>query len=499
MRRSSLAPILLLCTPVLAQENLPPPLATEASGMIPVRDERQLVVQGIVGSVSIKLGKPGEIRYLSTKPGESGRNKGKEGELPLAVHAVAGTFTLRPVPGEAPGTPHDLQISVPPEIYARVEMSGGGKLYAVSLRGGLEVTGKTLVVDARALEGNAEIDVEGGTIVVSGTKGSVRVRGRGLNVTVQSAEGLIGGDLVSGFLKVVRADQGIDVDLEDTPLELDGAKGPVRVRASGGTVQVRNAEAGGEYDLTSAPIALEKCKGDITVTSDANVSYKDLEADLHFDVYSGSVKGSGNKGLIEARTRNASVTIEANEGPVRVQGDGLEVRLSNIGGETLVYATTSNVAVDNVGGKLTVESDRGDVVISRATSDVYVNAEGGGTVTLVDLTGPATVEADVDAVEASWASIPQKDSRIANEDGDVTVRFPATGGGCRVEATSKGGRIETDLPRVRVSDDGSSAEGIVGNAQRPTITVEAGRDVHLLSGGAPAAPSDRRRRGEPEE
>ncbi len=59
------------------------------------------------------------------------------------------------------------------------------------------------------------------------------------------------------------------------------------------------------------------------------------------------------------------------------------------------------------------------------------------------------------------------------------VRFPGDGG-CRVEAETRFGRVETDLPKVRVLDDGRSAQGIVGNAGRPVVRVESAGDVFLV-------------------
>lgn len=485
--------VVVACGGIPAQE--PAPTAVESAAIVPVTGDRQIVIQGMVGTVSLQVGKPGELRFLSRKPG--GKVSPKTGKpapaeaLPVALYDAGTSLALRPAPGEAPGVVRDLQMSIPPELFVKLDMAGGGKVILSGLRGGIEIEGKQLVVDARGLQSDLELTAEGATLVGGSLGGNVRLRGREIQATLQGTAGSVGADVVGGSLKILGA-AGVDVACEGTAVELAQVRERASVRAGGGSVRATGLLGGGEFQITGASLAMEKSKGDITVSSDADVTYKEMEADLHFDVYGGSVRGEGNKGLVEARTRNATVELAKNEGPARVQGDGLVVKLSDIGGETIVYATTSEVTVDNVGGKLTVESDRGDVTISRINGEVELTTEGGGVVKLTDLTGAVKVSAQSRSVEVSWSSIPQADSEILNGEGTVAVRFPATGTGCRIEAESDDGRIETDLPRVRVSDDGSRAEGQFGNAQRPLVSVRAGGDIQLLGGGggSGAAPSE---------
>jgi hypothetical protein len=145
--------------------------------------------------------------------------------------------------------------------------------------------------------------------------------------------------------------------------------------------------------------------------------------------------------------------------------------------------------VDNATGPLTIEADAGSVQASRVFSEVKVTSRGGD-VRLTDLNGAVEVKADGTQVEVSWASVPTtKDSSIENEGGGVIVRFPQSGG-CRVEAGTKYGRIETEgLPRVVVQDGGAAAQGLVGRMNRPVLKISANGDVRLIgSEGAEGAP-----------
>lgn len=110
-----------------------------------------------------------------------------------------------------------------------------------------------------------------------------------------------------------------------------------------------------------------------------------------------------------------------------------------------------------------------------------------GTVRLTQLGGPINVEANGERVEVVWKTLNQTaDSFIHNEGGDVFVGFPGQGG-CKVEAFSRFGRIETDLPDLEVSSDGNRASGILNARSRPTVRVESEGSIELVSRSTPEA------------
>ena len=93
------------------------------------------------------------------------------------------------------------------------------------------------------------------------------------------------------------------------------------------------------------------------------------------------------------------------------------------------------------------------------------------------------VDADGDDVTVWWSSLdPKRNSKITNEGGDVSVKLPGQGG-CQVRAKSHFGRIESGVPDVVVSDDGSSAEGMVNRRSRPAVVIESQGVIRLSAVG----------------
>jgi hypothetical protein len=450
-------------------------LATEGAGIVPVSGEVRLEIEGVRGDIGVRIGKPGEVRFLSREPG--GR---KAAEIPLSVWVEGTTLRLLPPEGEAPRD-RVLEASVPPGLYVTIRAEGS-KITASSLQGGLEVRGSALTVQAAAVDGDVEIDVQGGAVTVQQVAGSATVRASDAEVTLAGIRGSLLLTATGQRPAVVReVGGGIDADLDGTALQVENVKGLFRVRARAGSVAATGVEEGADLDLTDTALRMEKSKGDITVTTDSPCEFLESEASFHVDAYGPSARISGNKGLVEVRARNAEVVLEKIAGAARVEGDGLRFRADDVGGELVAILGLSEAWIQNVGGAMTVQSDRGDLEIRQATQKIEIKSED-GSLKLLDLNGPVLVDADGELVEVSWVSVPNtEDSSIRNEGGDVIVRFPS-GGGAMVDAHAPFGRIETDISTVRLLDGDTRAEGAVNRRQRPVVRIDAGGDIQILGG-----------------
>jgi hypothetical protein len=453
-------------------------LAEEAAAIVPVTGEVRVVVQGIRGDISVVPGIAGEIRFTSARPGK------KEPDYPVAVWLDGGTFRFLPCK-DVPETGRVIEVHVPVEMNVIVDASDSSVLVG-GITSSAEIRGERLQVKGGSPEGSFDVDVQAGTVAIEGPSRGVSIRGRDLDVHLTGTAGASYLRLTKGRARIENLGGAVDADLEGVALNVEEIGGPVSVRArGGGSVAAQGLAQGGDFSLTGAPLTLTRSRGDFTVESDGEVRFQDNKGSFHFNGLGGSVRGSGNSGLLEVKTSNAEIVLEGFLGPVRVQGDGLKLSLKDIGGELIVYATSSDIQIDGASGDLTVENTRGDVAVKGATGAIGVKTSGGD-VSVLGMIGPAQVEADGRSVVVSWTSLPVKDSLVRNDGGDVAVHFPA-GGSCRVEARSKFGRVETDLPRVEILEGGSSAQGVIGNGSRQTIRVESGGDVQLL-GGPPAQP-----------
>lgn len=472
MHRAALALAALLAFPAHAQTE-PALLATESAAILPISGEVRVEIEGVRGEIGVRVGKPGELRFLSRKPG--GR---KAEEIPLAVWSDGATIRLVPPEGEAPQE-RILEASVPPGLYVRI-VATDSKVVASSLQGGLEVRGSALVVQTGGIEGDVEVDLQGGSVSLQGIGGSAVVRGSELQAQIGGVRGsLLLTVTGQKGISVRDVGAGVDADLDGVALEVAGVKGPFRLRARGGSAALSGLEQGGDLEMTSAPLRVEKSKGSIHVNTDQACEFLENEASLHVDAYGPSATVRQNKGIVEVRARNAEIVLEKVQGAARVEGDGLRLRVDDVGGEFVAILGLSEAFIQNVGGKAVVHSERGDLEIRRATQMVEVKSED-GSVRLLDLNGPVLVDADGALVEVGWVSTPAtEDSSILNEGGDVIVRFPP-GGGARVEAFASYGRIETAIETVQLYDGDTRAEGVVNRRQRPTVRIESGGDVQIL-------------------
>ena len=64
-------------------------IVEQAGGVLPLEGERRLSIEGVFGSVRVRPGKPGELRFLST-PADDPR-----GELPIPLRSDGSSLILR--------------------------------------------------------------------------------------------------------------------------------------------------------------------------------------------------------------------------------------------------------------------------------------------------------------------------------------------------------------------------------------------------------------------
>lgn len=455
------------------------PLAVEAAGILPVAGERRLAIRGIRGEIDVRAGQAGEIRFLSLSASD------RRMELPLEVTIENGEVQLGP-PAENPPAPRRVQVAVPAEMDVVVEAERS-RVSASGLAGRFELRGTGLDVEVRGLKGEVELSLVDSKALVENVAADLALTATGTDARIKWIGGDCSVEARGGKIEIRPCKGAFTADLDGAVLVAGEMGGPVELEARGGSVSLVGAAAGATLSVSGTDLELEKCRGDVTIQSDADVRFRDMQASFHLDSYGGSLRGLRNDGLLEARTRGATIALEGLSGPTRIEGDGLRVSLKMISGETGIFATTSEVAVEGATGKLYIENERGDVRVADASGPVEIHTRGGN-VRAVELSGPVTIEADGREVEVGWKTLGgAEDSVIRNEGGDVRVLFPAAGG-CQVRAETTFGRIESDLPTVRLFDDGRSAQGFVGRVRRPEVRIHSGGDVFLL-GPAPREPS----------
>ena len=445
------------------------PFAIESTALVPLDAESAVSISGIHGQITIMTRDERELRVVSRGPGPQGA------ELPVGMWQDGSKLIVAPAPGDKGGA-SQLRVEVPRGFAIAVD-AADSDISIQSAWGGVDLHGTNLRVTVNGNSGSLIADLEGGSLALrDSNEATLRVSGTAVDVSGMS--GSVNVRAVGGKIVLGKISGSTDVESDESKLVLDGLSGSIHVKANKGEATIMGIKAGGELAMSGTPLHLKEGKGDITVTSDASVDFETMEASMHLDMYGGALRGKGNKGILEVRTRNTEINVEAIEQGMRIQGDGVKAKIVDVGGELYVETTISEVVVDRA-GSVDLRIDRGNATIQRAAGAVQAIVAGGD-VHIIDGSGPVTLDLDGGDAEVSWASMSgDKESKLTNKSGNVTVHFPASGV-CRVEAKSKYGRIDTDLPTVKVMDDLTEAQGPVNGGYRPLVRVVANGDIHLL-------------------
>ena len=449
------------------------PFSVEPSVLVPIEDVSAVWIVGIRGQLSISTRETRELQVISLAPGAEGA------ELPVGIWRDGGRLIVAPAPGDRSG-PRVLDVEVPKGFSIAVD-AVDSDVVILSEGGTIDLRGDHVRATIQSPGASVLADVLAGTLNVSDSK-DANVRVRATATTISGMSGSVTVRATGGAVTVAAGTGSTDVDSEDCTLAFSALSGPLHVKAQRGQATVAGIKAGAELALAGTPLQLKAGKGNITVTSDATVVFEAMAASMHFDMFGGSLKGKGNDGILELRGRNTELNVESITGGMRVQGDGITTRVVDVGEELQLDTTSSDIVVDRA-ERVVLKADGGNVMIQRATGAVSAKVVGAD-VRILDGSGSVNLELERGDGEVSWTSFSgDKDSILANKNGNLTVRFPASGG-CRVEAKSKDGRIDSDLPTVRVMDDATEAQGPVNGGYRPIVHITATGDIQLLHGGS---------------
>ncbi len=446
------------------------PFAIESSVLVPIEDQTAVSVVGIRGLVTISTTENRELRAISLTPGP------EYADLPVGIWEDGSRLIVAPAPGD-PGGARRLDIEVPTGFAIAVS-AADSEVRVASEGGTVDLRGDNVVAIVQAINGSVKADVLAGTLVVRNSR-DVNVRMRATATTIDGVSGSVTVRATGGTVTVVATSGSTDVESQDTTLAFEGLSGPLHVNAQKGEARVTGITGGAELALVGTPLQLKSGKGNIVVDSDSTVVFEAMGASMHFAMDGGSVRGKGNEGILEVRGRNTELNVESITGGMRVQGDGLAVKIVDVGAELQVEATRSSVVVDRA-GSVGLRLDGGSLTLQRVAGSVQANVNGADA-RILEVSGSVRLELDRGDGEVSFAALSgDKDSNLVSSNGNLTVRFPVTGG-CRVEAKSKDGRIDSNLPTVLVLDGSREAQGPVNNGHRPFVNIVAAGDVHLLT------------------
>lgn len=449
-------------------------LSDAGSGVFEVEGETTLRVSDMIGSVLVRPGRFEDVRFMAVSP------ESDDEEIPVGFWKDGSTLWIAPLDPES-AVPVRLEVVVPESFDLDFALFGA-ELVAGGVSGSVSFEGSDSDVRFHGLGGDLDIDAEGGRIEVVQTSGPIVVSTKRSDVSLHRITGELDLSMREGRLELVEILAPVEADLDEVAATGDELGRGIVVEARGGSLRLERLDGEANLRLDGTPLELVAVSGDVSIETDAEVRFRECKAAFHIDSYGGSLKGAGNQGLLEIKTEQAEIVLERIDGPVRIQGDGLEISLKEIGGELDVYVTRSEVTAETMAAPIRITNEFGDITLADAAKQIDVSSRDGD-VTIDAAKGPVSLMADGPNVSVAWNSLRWSgESTITNAGGDVTVRFPSDGGG-RVEAEAGLGSVESELPAIAVVDNGNRATGLLNRKGEPRIRIEAAGGLRLLPGG----------------
>jgi hypothetical protein len=393
----------------------------QALGIFTLTTETSLVIRGVPGLISVITKPEQELHFLSRAKDKSG------GDRPIAVAFDGTTVTLSP-PQDGALPEGTLRVEAPPSLAVRIE-AVDGTVTVDGFAGAVAIVGKRTAVRAQALTGTLDADVEAGSLTLTNLTGGVKARIRA--ACALSANSLRG---------------ALDLNSQDATFKVQGLGGPCRLEAHGGSGDLAGLSAGGTLNLSETALRLTGGKGDVTVTSNASVTFSNMAGAMRLELDGGTLRGQAHQGTVAVRSRRTEINLES------------------------------------ISGELDLDASRGNVTVQRASGPVEAVIFAGDA-KLTELQGPLQLDMDGGTATVSWLAISgDRDSLLQNKGGDITVRFPGNAV-CRVSATTRSGKITSDIPSIKAQPDTTETSGAIGQGQKPLIAIEADGSIHLTGGG----------------
>lgn len=439
------------------------------SGVVPVNDEKLVRIRGVEGEIILQGGEQGSIEFGSTSLGKSGET------VPITLATDGAAFTLDPPAGQAI-VKSRLRVVVPPGMRVLVEADNAA-INAAQMDSDLAVRGSRLRLEASGMSRRVDAEITGGVVRVQGAAQGLALKGSDLEAVLAGISGPAVLRLTGGSARLSSLQAGLQGEFVRTRVGTDTILGPVDLRFQAGTAQLARLRDGGQIVAAGCRLVLSEIAGDLAVTSDSEVQFSDSRATIRIENTAGNVTGMRNEGVVEVTTHRAAVSLTQIGGRLNVSGDGLDVKLQDIGASIAVVTHGSNIFVEG-SSSVNIDNNGGDVTVKRSEALIEVKSRN-GRVHLLEMRGPVNVDAAGELVEVEFLALSQEqDSRILNDGGAVTVRF--IGGDSRIEAVSRFGRVESFLPGVKAGKDDTSAQGVVGGGSSRTLIVKASGDVQLV-------------------
>ena len=453
---------------------------SESGGFITLEGETRIRVSGMQGTLALRAGKAGELRY------EVRSLDDRREERPIGLWLDGSGFEIAPLEGAAEERLL-LEMAVPPDLSVELDLDDSNVQIA-GLRSDLVLLGAGLDIDARGVYGDLTIEVVESSVKLDGVAGDLSVDSESVGLVASRIEGSLGLTLVDSEADIRGVSAPADIDLENTVLLISSLEDGLVLQAVGGRVEVEGVKPHCEFRLDGTPLRLTKTVGGAQIDSNSEVQVGATQGPVVVSGYGASIVGKALESTVTLTVDQATIELDDVKGKLTINGSNLGIAVKNLLAGATIETENSEIRVEGVEAVLQIDNAFGPVEVRGAKGDVRVSNRDGD-VLLAEMAGAVTVHGSGEMVEVGWSDFPAEGQHmVANEQGGIVVTLPARAR-CRIEAQSKYGRISSDIPTVRINDDERFASGVVGGGRGPTIQIRSQGDV-LISGDAATAAED---------
>ena len=374
----------MLALPTGAQEEVL--LEEAASGILELEGHNRLEIEGFAGTVNVRAGKPGELRYSAAT------RTTRRVAHPVALWLRGKTMIFRPLAGQE-SDELILEIAVSDGVRLDVRKKGG-KVQVFGLLNDVSVKAVNSAVDVVTVEGPVDVQLQGGQLRLQDLAAEVTVDASDVN-PIEMKRLKHGGSvsLRNSLATVGMVGGTLEFDIVESGLKVAESRAQLRGTAIDSRLRLFGVRGGAILQLEDTSINLERCKGNFDVETDADLTLKTLDGDLKVTGFGGLVHADGVSGSVSVENRNAEVTLSNIAGPVVLGGEELQVKLSALTDGLTVQLSGSQIEGSGLVGELDVTNDFGDVAFDNVRGDTRI-VNRNGSVSVVGLVGSLEIEAE---------------------------------------------------------------------------------------------------------
>jgi hypothetical protein len=304
------------------------------------------------------------------------------------------------------------------------------------------------------------VDLENlyGKIVVEGRDGSVHASGKFAPVEISGVKDFV--HVEDEFSSVTVRDCLCEVVVEakSSDVTIERAFGAVRVRTTSRPVTVVQAYSA-DVETTMSPVSVTRIAKDVRIVAPFCA------------VTAGTIGGS-----LTVESGNESVTIADVRGDVHVNHKAGKIDARRIGGNATVFGNRSDTTLEDVAGAVDVQCPWSPVRLARCGDTKAQNSI--RTLEIVDPRGSVDATGNgglvrLHATRFSADDAAREITLVANG-GQLELELPATGS-YALEATSSVGRIDSSMPGMQATLQGSARVGTLerGDAKGRKVRLHA--------------------------